>query len=80
LSHGRDQTKCRDTQISKHGCKESGRADLEEAFVGVPTSKRPQVNNAQHPRIPSKILKGASNEETVDDVVAVVAMLAVDRR
>jgi hypothetical protein len=31
LSHGLD-TKCRDTQISKHGCKESGRADLEEAL------------------------------------------------
>jgi hypothetical protein len=24
--------KCRDTQISKHGCKDSGRADLEEAM------------------------------------------------
>jgi hypothetical protein len=33
--------KCRNTQISKHGCKESGRADLREAFVGVPTWKRP---------------------------------------
>jgi hypothetical protein len=32
LSHGLDRTKCRDTQISKHGCKESGRADLEEAL------------------------------------------------
>jgi hypothetical protein len=31
LSHGLD-TKCRDTQISKHGCKESGRANLEEAL------------------------------------------------
>jgi hypothetical protein len=32
LSHGLDRTKCRDTQISKHGCKESGRANLEEAL------------------------------------------------
>jgi hypothetical protein len=32
LSHGLDRTKCRYTQISKHGCKESGRADLEEAL------------------------------------------------
>jgi hypothetical protein len=32
LRHGLDRTKCGDTQISKHGCKESGRADLEEAL------------------------------------------------
>jgi hypothetical protein len=38
----------------------------------VPTSKRPQINNAQYPRIPIKVLKGASNEEITDDVVAVV--------
>jgi hypothetical protein len=31
-------------------------ADLEEALN----------NNAQYPRIPSKVLKGASNEEIVD--------------
>jgi hypothetical protein len=55
------KTKCRDTQISKHSFKESGRADLKEAFVGVPTWKRPQINNAQYLRIPSKVLKGASN-------------------
>jgi hypothetical protein len=42
LGHGLDRTKCRDTQISEHRCKESGRTDLKEAFVGVPTSKRPQ--------------------------------------
>jgi hypothetical protein len=47
---------CRDTQISQHGCKESGKADLEEALVGVPTSKRPQINYAQYPRIPGKVL------------------------
>jgi hypothetical protein len=30
----------------------------------VPTSKRPQINNVQYPRIPIKILKGdESNEE-----------------
>jgi hypothetical protein len=40
----------------------------------VPTSKRPQINNAQYPRIPSKVLKGASNEESVDCVIAEVAM------
>jgi hypothetical protein len=32
LKHGLDRTKCRDTQISKHGYKESGRADLDEAL------------------------------------------------
>jgi hypothetical protein len=32
LSYGLNRTKCRDTQISKHGCKESGRADLKEAL------------------------------------------------
>jgi hypothetical protein len=32
LSHGLDRSKCRDIQISQHGCKESGRADLEEAM------------------------------------------------
>jgi hypothetical protein len=42
---------------------ESGRADLKEAFVGVPTSKRPQINYAQYPRIPSKVLKGSSHEK-----------------
>jgi hypothetical protein len=33
----------------------------------VPTSKRPQINYAQYPRIPSKILKGVSHEEVVND-------------
>jgi hypothetical protein len=46
------------------------RADLEEA----------SINNVQYPRIPSKILKGASNEEVVDDVVAKVAMSRVGQR
>jgi hypothetical protein len=46
----------------------------------VPTSKRPQINNAQYSRIPSKVLKGASNEEVVDYVVAEVAMSGVDER
>jgi hypothetical protein len=32
LRHGLDRTKCRDTQISKYGCKESGKADLKEAL------------------------------------------------
>jgi hypothetical protein len=40
----------------------------------MPTSKRPQINNAQYSRIPSKVLKGASNEEVVNDVVAEVVM------
>jgi hypothetical protein len=44
----------------------------------VPTSKRPEINNAQYLRIPSKVLEGASNEEIADDVIAVVAMLVVD--
>jgi hypothetical protein len=38
----------------------------------VPTSKRPQF--IQYPRIPSQILRGVSNEEVVDDVVAEVVM------
>jgi hypothetical protein len=46
------------------------RADLKEALN----------NNAQYPRISRKVFKGASNEEIADDVVAVVAMLVVDRR
>jgi hypothetical protein len=32
LSHGLDQMMYRDTQILEHSCKESGRADLKEAF------------------------------------------------
>jgi hypothetical protein len=43
------------------------------------TSKRPQINNVQYPRIPSRILKGASDEEIADDVVDVVAMSGVSR-
>jgi hypothetical protein len=40
-----------------------------------PTSRRPQVINvAQYPRIPSRILKSASYEEVVDNMVAVFAM------
>jgi hypothetical protein len=30
------------------------------------TSKRPQINNVQYPRIPSRILKGASHKEVVN--------------
>jgi hypothetical protein len=55
--------KCRDIKISQHGCKESGRANLEEAFVGVPTSKKPQISNVQYLRIPSRILKRTSHEK-----------------
>jgi hypothetical protein len=44
----------------------------------VLASKRPQINNAQYPRIPIKVLKGAWNEEIADVVVVVVAMLVVD--
>jgi hypothetical protein len=32
----------------------------------VPTSKRPQIDNVQYPRIPSRILKGVSGEEFVN--------------
>jgi hypothetical protein len=46
----------------------------------VPTSKRPQINNAQYPRIPSKILKCALVGEFVDYVVAEVEMSGVGRR
>jgi hypothetical protein len=31
-SHGFDQTKCKDTQISEHSFEESGKADLKEAL------------------------------------------------
>jgi hypothetical protein len=42
----------------------------------VRTSKRPQINDVQYLRIPSRILKGARllDEEVVDDVIAEVAM------
>jgi hypothetical protein len=43
------------------------RADLEEA----------SINNVQYSRISSKVLKGASFEEGVDDVVDEVAMSGV---
>jgi hypothetical protein len=45
----------------------------------VPTSKRPQIINGQYLRIPSRILKGASNEEVVVDIVAENAMSGVGR-
>jgi hypothetical protein len=46
----------------------------------VPTSKSPQINNAQYPRIPNKVLEGALCEDVVnDDVVVVVAMSGVGR-
>jgi hypothetical protein len=38
------------------------------------TSKRPQVDDVQYPRIPCRILKGVLHEEVVNDVVAKVAM------
>jgi hypothetical protein len=44
----------------------------------VPTSKRSQIDDVQYPRIPSRILKGASNEEVVDDVVAEVVVKTVN--
>jgi hypothetical protein len=40
----------------------------------VTTSKRPQINSAQYPRIPSKVLIGTSREEVVDHVIAEVAV------
>jgi hypothetical protein len=36
-------------------------------LVGVPTLKRPQVDDVQYPRVSNKILKGASHEEVVND-------------
>jgi hypothetical protein len=33
----------------------------------VPTSKRPQVDDVQYPRVSNRILKGASHEEVVND-------------
>jgi hypothetical protein len=46
----------------------------------VSTLKRPQVDDVQYPRMPSKVLKGASNEEVIDYVVAEVAMSGVSGR
>jgi hypothetical protein len=40
----------------------------------MPTLKMPQINNAQYPRIPDKVLKGALTEEVVEGVVVAVAM------
>jgi hypothetical protein len=50
---------------SRRSCR---RADLKEAS-----------NNVQYPRIPSRILKGASNEEVVDDVAAEVSMMKLGK-
>jgi hypothetical protein len=36
----------------------------------VLTSKKPQINYAQYPRVPSRILKGVSHEEVVNLVIA----------
>jgi hypothetical protein len=33
----------------------------------MPTSKRPQVDDVQYPRVPHRILKGVSHEEVVND-------------
>jgi hypothetical protein len=43
----------------------------------VPISKRSQINNVQYLRIPSRILKGASHGEVVNDVVAEVVMTSI---
>jgi hypothetical protein len=32
-----------------------------------PTSKRPQIDDVQYPRVPSRILKGTSHEEVAND-------------
>jgi hypothetical protein len=45
----------------------------------VSTSERPQVDDVQYLRVSNKILKGASHEEVVDDVVAEVAMSKIGR-
>jgi hypothetical protein len=36
-------------------------------LVGVPNSKRPQVDDVQYPRVPIRILKGTSHEEVIND-------------
>jgi hypothetical protein len=47
----------------------------------VPTSKRPQIDDVQYPRISSKVLEGTLREDVVnDDVVSVVAMSVTGRR
>jgi hypothetical protein len=43
----------------------------------VPTLKRPQINDVQYPRIPSRILKGVSHEEVVNDLIEVMLILNV---
>jgi hypothetical protein len=48
-------------------------------LVGLSTSKRSQIDDVQYPRIPSRILKGASHEEVSDDVIPKVAMSGIGR-
>jgi hypothetical protein len=43
----------------------------------VPTSKSPQVDDVQYPRIAKMIFKGVLHREVVDNVVAEVAMSVV---
>jgi hypothetical protein len=43
----------------------------------VPISKRPQIDDVQYPRIPSRILEDASHEEVVDDTVVEVAVSGI---
>jgi hypothetical protein len=38
-----------------------------------------QIDDVQYPRIPNRILKGASNEEVVDDVIAEVSMMKLGK-
>jgi hypothetical protein len=41
--------------------------------------KEDSINNVQYPRIPSRILKGVSNEEVVDDAVAEVSTMKLGK-
>jgi hypothetical protein len=46
----------------------------------VSTSKRPQVDDVQYPRVSNRILKGVLRGELVHDVAAEVAMSKVGRQ
>jgi hypothetical protein len=43
----------------------------------VPTSKRPQIDEVQYPRIPSRIMKVASHEEVINCITAEVVKSGV---
>jgi hypothetical protein len=41
----------------------------------VPTSKGPQIDDVQYPRIPNKILKSVSHEKVVNDEIDKIMLI-----